>query len=220
VPAGWAWTTLGALIVFGPQNGLSPRPSSRPNAPRAVTLTATTSGVFNGAHYKHVEADIPPESEYWLRPGDLLFQRGNTRDYVGIAAIYSGGPGEFLFPDLMIKVRVSGELCLRYVHLAATAPHARRYFASAATGAQASMPKINHATLLALPVPLPPSAEQHRIVAKLDELMALCGALEGGLAASQTQRARLLGAALHSALADAPSPSSLPGTAALRSIAR
>ena len=36
------------------------------------------------------------------------------------------------------------------------------------------MPKINQTTLVSLPIPLPPVAEQRRIVAKVDELMALC----------------------------------------------
>jgi type I restriction enzyme S subunit len=52
-------------------------------------------------------------------------------------------------------------------------------------------------------VPLPPLAEQHRIVAKVDELMAVCDQLEQSLAAEQTERARLLEVLLHDALDDA-----------------
>lgn len=204
IPECWDWARLEALIVFGPQNGVSPRPSTRPDAPRAVTLTATTQGYFDAAKFKYVEADFPAGSEYWLSPGDLLFQRGNTRDYVGIAAIYDGEPNQFLFPDLMIKVRVSPELDLRYFHLATIAPYARRYFSSVATGAQASMPKINHAALLALPIPVPPLAEQHRIVAKFDELMTLCDALEAGFTVMQDQGRRLLVASLFVALGHCP----------------
>jgi type I restriction enzyme S subunit len=51
------------------------------------------------------------------------------------------------------------------------------------------------------PVPLPPLAEQHRIVAKVDELMSLCDRLEESLIAAQTGRSRLLNALLHEALA-------------------
>ena len=63
------------------------------------------------------------------------------------------------------------------------------------------MPKINHGTLIHLPIPLAPLAEQHRIVAKVDELMALCDRLETQLTIAQTESRRLLEAVLHEALA-------------------
>ena len=51
-----------------------------------------------------------------------------------------------------------------------------------------------------IPFPLPPLAEQQRIVAKVDELMALCDRLEAGLAATDTSRQRLLESLIHEAL--------------------
>jgi type I restriction enzyme S subunit len=50
------------------------------------------------------------------------------------------------------------------------------------------------------PIPLPPLAEQHRIVAKVDELMALCDQLEQRLSQADQQRGRLLEAVLAEAL--------------------
>ncbi len=50
---------------------------------------------------------------------------------------------------------------------------------------------------------LPPLAEQHRIVAKVDALMALCDRLEAALTNADTTRQRLLEALLHQALAPA-----------------
>jgi type I restriction enzyme, S subunit len=203
IPLSWQWTALQSVIVFGPQNGISPKPSSRPDAPKAITLTATTKGTFDSRQFKQVDANIPPDSEFWLRPGDLLFQRGNTREYVGMAAYYAGESGLFLYPDLIMKVRLSKKVDLRYVHLCAVAPHARSYFSTHASGAQATMPKINQGTLVKLPIPLPPLAEQNRIVAKVDELMALCDRLEVQLANAKTEASRLLESVLHHALTDA-----------------
>ena len=48
-------------------------------------------------------------------------------------------------------------------------------------------------------LPLPPLAEQRRIVAKVDQLMRQCDALEAGLARAEGQRRALTAAALHAA---------------------
>ncbi|HYE37538.1 restriction endonuclease subunit S [Methylocaldum sp.] len=55
--------------------------------------------------------------------------------------------------------------------------------------------------LFSLPIPIPPLPEQHRIVAKVDELMALCDQLEAQLTATEADSRRLLEAVLHGALA-------------------
>ena len=60
---------------------------------------------------------------------------------------------------------------------------------------------IKAAKLKRIRVPLPPLAEQQRIVAKVDELMAVCDRLEEQLAATQTDSGLLLKAVLHHALA-------------------
>jgi type I restriction enzyme S subunit len=63
-----------------------------------------------------------------------------------------------------------------------------------------AQPTLNVGLIEKLPVPLPPLAEQHRIVAKVDALMALCDRLEAALTTADTTRARLLEALLHEAL--------------------
>lgn len=59
---------------------------------------------------------------------------------------------------------------------------------------------LNLDNIRSLSVPLPPIAEQHRIVAKVDKLMALCDQLETSLAAADGARRRLLDALLQDAL--------------------
>jgi type I restriction enzyme S subunit len=58
-------------------------------------------------------------------------------------------------------------------------------------------PAINDGDLAPLPIPLPPLAEQRRIVAKVDDLMKLCDELEAAQAKRERRRDRLVAATLH-----------------------
>jgi type I restriction enzyme S subunit len=62
--------------------------------------------------------------------------------------------------------------------------------------------RINLGNAKSIPIPLPPLAEQHRIVAKVGELMALCDQLEQQLSQADQQRRRLLEAVLAEALVE------------------
>jgi type I restriction enzyme S subunit len=59
---------------------------------------------------------------------------------------------------------------------------------------------INLEILNSVMIPLPPLAEQQRIVAKVDQLMALCDQLEAQLATTEADSCRLLEAVLRDAL--------------------
>jgi type I restriction enzyme S subunit len=63
-----------------------------------------------------------------------------------------------------------------------------------------TLPIISKGKWEVLPIPLPPLAEQHRIVAKADELMALCDRLEVSLTTADEIRRRMLEALLAEAL--------------------
>ena len=64
------------------------------------------------------------------------------------------------------------------------------------------MKNVTRDVILGLPVPLPPLAEQHRIVAKVDELMALCDQLEQQLNAGEQLSRKLLEAVVQEALGE------------------
>ena len=194
IPESWRWQQLDDLLVFGPTNGFSPKAVDYETPVRSLTLSATTSGRFKGEHSKFITTEVPSDSDLWLRDGDILVQRGNTIEYVGVAAIYRGQPHRFVYPDLMMKLRVSAAFDVGFIHLAMSHEAARDFLRARASGTSGSMPKINQTTLRRLPLPIPPLAEQRRIVAKVEQLMALVDALETQLAASRATAENLLAA--------------------------
>lgn len=84
---------------------------------------------------------------------------------------------------------------LRYLKLFINAIDLKPYVMGTA------QPKMTQPKMNSIPVALPPVAEQQRIVAKVDELMALCDRLEASLATADETRRRLLEALLAEALA-------------------
>ncbi len=66
----------------------------------------------------------------------------------------------------------------------------------------AGKPGLNLDNIRSLPIPLPPLAEQQRILTKVDELMALCTQLQECLASTESETGHLLEAILHEALND------------------
>jgi type I restriction enzyme S subunit len=69
--------------------------------------------------------------------------------------------------------------------------------------AGATRSKLNQSKAVRIPLSLPPLAEQHRIVAKVDELMRLCDEMERRLAVTASLRSQLLEAVLHDAIVEA-----------------
>ena len=76
-----------------------------------------------------------------------------------------------------------------------------------------SMVHMTKGKMERLAVLLPPLTEQRRIVAKVDQLMALCDRLEAGLDAADTTRDCLLESLLHDTLAPTARAAVTAGTA-------
>ena len=85
-----------------------------------------------------------------------------------------------------------------YIHKLILSPYFQSFIFDEQTGAgRGGLPKNK---MDRIPVALPPLAEQQRIVARVNELMALCDRLEASLAIGDDTRCRLLDALLHEAL--------------------
>ena len=178
IPESWKWVRLLDVVEEKPANGFSPKGVDYQTAVKNLTLTATTSGYFKADAFKYVDIQLEPDSKYWLKKDDLLIQRSNSRELVGTSCIYTGDDDAFIYPDLMMKLRVMNGVDVKYVDYVLKSPLTRNYFSKNASGTSESMPKINQGIVSATLIPLPPLAEQKRIVAKLEEILPLCERLK------------------------------------------
>ncbi len=192
----WATHKLGDLLEGKPRNGYSPKAVDYETPVRSLTLSATTSGTFKGEHAKYIDEEIPDDSHLWLEPDDILIQRANSLEYVGVSAIFNGPEKSFIYPDLMMKARANTRTTSRFLHLLLCAEGTRKYFRENATGTAGNMPKINQQTVINAPCRLPTLAEQTEIVRRVETLFAFADRLEARLAQAQTAATRLTPALL------------------------
>jgi type I restriction enzyme S subunit len=174
----WQKALIGDLLVGKPRNGYSPRAVEFETDTRSLTLTATTSGRFNPTHIKYINEQIPKDSHLWLEPDDILIQRANTLEYVGVSAIYDGPPKGYIYPDLMMKCRANSRILTKFLYYLLSSNGVRSYFRANATGTTGNMPKINQQIVISAPVCVPPIDEQQEIVRRVEILFAYVDRIE------------------------------------------
>jgi type I restriction enzyme, S subunit len=150
---------------------------------------------------KNLEIAAADIERYRLKPGDVLMTEGGDWDKLGRAAIWRGEIDNCIHQNHVFRIRPAAidKLLPQWVTLFANSRLGRSYFESAAKQTT-NLASINMTQLRSCPLPLPPTAEQQRIVAKVDELMSLCDRLEAQIATGETASSRLLDALLHEAL--------------------
>ncbi len=136
-----------------------------------------------------------------FQTGDVLY--GKLRPYLNKVVI-AGRPG-FCTTEI-IPLRPRPLLDGGYLRVFLRSPYFLKYAAAKNYGMK--MPRLGTKDLEAAEIPLPPLAEQMRIVAKVDELMALCDRLEAQQQEREERHAALARASL-ARFAEAPTPANL-----------
>jgi type I restriction enzyme S subunit len=155
--------------------------------PRALDLSEPRY-VSPEAYLERIER-LEPKAD------DILYSREGG--ILGIACRVPHGIRLCLGQRLML-VRAGAATRADFLEIVLNSPFITDLAKARTTGGAA--PRVNMSTVRAYPIPLPPLAEQHRIVAKVDALMSLCDRLEASLTATAATRRRLLDALLAEAL--------------------
>ena len=130
-----------------------------------------------------------------LQAGDIVMGR---RGEMGRCAVVTEKEDGWLCGTGSLILRLPDNFYPSYLAMLIGSPHVREYLGGSAVGA--TMQNLNQSILLKMSIGLPPFVEQHRIVAKVDDLMALCDRLEASLTTRDETRGRLLESVLHEAL--------------------
>jgi type I restriction enzyme S subunit len=137
--------------------------------------------------------------EYSVKRGDLLICEGG---YPGRAAIWNSDDESFKFQKALHRVRfyqdISSKLYLFYLDSICFSGNIKNY----CTGA--GIQHLTGRSLKQMPVPLPPFAEQNRIIQKLEQLILYCNDLEESIKQSGSQNEKLLQQVLREALRKEP----------------
>ncbi len=164
---------LSSLLLTKLSNGYSGKPVKYQTDTKVLSLSATTSGTFDGSHYKFLDEAGLDMRDIWCKQGDIYIQRGNTIEYVGVPAIYTGKDKEFIFPDLMIRIQVNpNQMDIKFLYYALSSPKIRNEMRRNAKGSAGTMPKINQSILNDLDIPYCSLDEQLEVVKRLDERLS------------------------------------------------
>ena len=195
LPESWQWSALGNLFLY--DAGIKRKPETLNQELWLLELEDIEKD--SGRLLVRVNASSreskSTKSEFHV--GDILY--GKLRPYLN-KVLVADHPG--YSTTEIVALRSYLPLCSQYCALALRRPDFVDYVTRLGQGTK--MPRLRTEDAAIAPFPLPPLAEQHRIVTKVDELMGLCNQLEAVRGKRETTRDRLAAASL--ALLNAPDP--------------
>jgi type I restriction enzyme S subunit len=170
IPDNWAWVTLSELGLVNPRNTI----------PDDLEVSFIPMDKISGQYGNLVDvsgakkwADVKQGFTH-LQDGDVImakitpcFENQKSAILHDMINGYGAGTTE------LHTFRNLGNVCAKYILLFLKSPYFMMYAAKNMTGT-AGQQRVPTEIFANYPMPLPPLAEQRRIVAKVDDLMKLC----------------------------------------------
>lgn len=200
---GWEWSRLGEQVI---ESGAGWSPSCEPR-PRegndwgVLKVSAVSWGVYRPEENKALPVSLEARPEHEVAEGDFLVSRANTAELVARSVVVDSTPSRLMLSDKIVRLRLTKLCDAHYLNLVNSATHARQYYARVAGGTSSSMKNVSREQILSLPIAVPPLPEQHRIVAKVDQLMAFCDQLKARLNQARQVHEQLANALVEQAVA-------------------
>jgi len=203
IPSNWRWVRM--ETVFDVAGGIQKTPDRTPkeNAFPYLGVANVYRGRIDLTTVKQFELKYGELEKRRLQAGDILIIEGNgSLSEIGRCALWNGEIRDCVHQNHVIRcrpfdVRIS-PFVSRFLNSPAGIAVMKRLAITSSGLYSLSVGKIRQ-----IEVPLPPIAEQQRIVTKVDELLVVCDRLKAQLKVAEHERVRLLNSVLHNALAPA-----------------
>lgn len=192
IPESWKWCRFGSLVCdfrYGTSRKCDRNISGTP----VLRIPNLRNGRIDPGDLKFTKMPASEFSTLRLNAGDLLLVRSNgSENLVGRSAVVSISDEEFAYAGYLVRSRLPKDyIDPAFLHLALETPFTREQI-EGPIRTTSGVKNVNTTELSNLLVPIPPLAEQRRVVAKVDQLMALVDEWEAGLEQTRATATRLL----------------------------
>lgn len=172
IPSSWKWVRWGKLS-FSIQYGYN-APALSEGHYRMVRISDIQDNKVLWETVPYCKIEDKEVGAYLLEKNDILFAR--TGGTVGKSFLVKDVPYEAVYAGYLIRTRYNSErLVPEYLKFFM---ESQLYWQQLRNGTIATaQPNCNGQTLAKMMIPIPPLEEQHRIVAKIEELLPYCDQL-------------------------------------------
>ena len=174
IPDSWEWCRLKDIII-GTGAGKSPNCEKRPkleNEWGVITTTAIQYCAFLPNKNKVLPSSFVVNELQVVKDKDLLITRAGPKNRTGIVCVVDKPCDHLILSDKTVRIDYirgySNPLFLMY---ALNNPSIHDMVMSATVGMAESQVNISQSSIQNIFIPIPPLTEQHRIVAKIEELL-------------------------------------------------
>ena len=180
LPEGWCECTLGSLFLFI-RNGINIHQDKSKIGYPITRIETISSEFIDRSRMGYAAITEDNYSDYYLQKDDILMSHINSPIHVGKCALCDIKAGEKIIHGMnLLCLRPYPDIEAKFILMVFRSPYFKdeiRPFIKNAVN-QAS---INIRNLSSVLLHLPPVSEQHRIVAKIEEIFAQLDAIEASL---------------------------------------
>lgn len=188
--SGWRDGMLGDYVVDDCY-GTSEKTNDDDSGTPVIRMGNIQNGRLDLRDLKYLHVADKDRAKLVLKRGDILVNRTNSAELVGKCAVFNV-EGDYAFASYLIRLRLDTEKAdPRLVASYINSPAGRAYMFSERKQ-MTGQANVNAPKLKALPIALPPPAEQCRIVKELDALQVQVDALKKLQAETATEIDALL----------------------------